>query len=238
MGWYQQLYRVRRAYQKQKKFTAEAKRLSRQASRCDSIEQIYEVIQSTSIFIANQKRGEIIGLLQLLDKLKPQAMCEIGTQKGGTLFLLAHAGQEKGKVISVDLSYPSKEYRSALKYLGMRNQKITCIEGDSHQANILNQVNRCIGVEKLDFLFIDGDHTFEGVKLDYEMYSPLVRRGGIIAFHDIVSDFNQKYGIKSNSYTGGVPRFWEYIKRTEGNTVEFVESLEQDGYGIGVVIQK
>jgi len=40
--------------------------------------------------------------------------------------------------------------------------------------------------EPLDFLFIDGDHTYEGVKRDFEMYSPLVRNGGIIAFHDIV----------------------------------------------------
>ncbi|MCS7366302.1 MAG: class I SAM-dependent methyltransferase [archaeon YNP-WB-062] len=38
----------------------------------------------------------------------------------------------------------------------------------------------------MDFLFIDGDHTYEGVKKDFEMYSPLVRGGGIIAFHDIV----------------------------------------------------
>jgi hypothetical protein len=30
----------------------------------------------------------------------------------------------------------------------------------------------------VDFLFIDGDHTYEGVKKDFEMYSPLVRREG------------------------------------------------------------
>ena len=40
----------------------------------------------------------------------------------------------------------------------------------------------------IDFLFIDGDHTYEGVKLDYEMYGPLVREGGIIAVPDIEQD--------------------------------------------------
>jgi hypothetical protein len=40
--------------------------------------------------------------------------------------------------------------------------------------------------KKVDFLFIDADHSYEGIKKDFEMYSLLVRKGGIIAFHDIV----------------------------------------------------
>jgi predicted O-methyltransferase YrrM len=40
--------------------------------------------------------------------------------------------------------------------------------------------------KRLDFLFIDGDHTYEGVKQDFEMYTPLVRKGGLVAMHDIV----------------------------------------------------
>ena len=31
---------------------------------------------------------------------------------------------------------------------------------------------------------IDGDHTYEGVKADFERYAPLVRRGGVIIFDD------------------------------------------------------
>jgi predicted O-methyltransferase YrrM len=40
-----------------------------------------------------------------------------------------------------------------------------------------------------DFLFIDGDHTYQGVKQDFQMYSPLVKKGGIVAFHDIVKQY-------------------------------------------------
>jgi hypothetical protein len=40
--------------------------------------------------------------------------------------------------------------------------------------------------EPIDFLFIDGDHSYEGVLQDFAMYSWLVRRGGLIAFHDIL----------------------------------------------------
>jgi len=52
---------------------------------------------------------------------------------------------------------------------------------------------------ELNFLFIDGDHTYEGVRKNFEMYSPLVRRGGIVAFHDIVP--------RPPENVGGVPRF-------------------------------
>jgi hypothetical protein len=31
------------------------------------------------------------------------------------------------------------------------------------------------------------------------MYSPLVRKGGIIAFHDIIPDYYTRYGIKTGS---------------------------------------
>lgn len=36
----------------------------------------------------------------------------------------------------------------------------------------------------LDFVFIDGDHTYEAVKIDFEMYFKKVRHGGLIFLHD------------------------------------------------------
>lgn len=40
------------------------------------------------------------------------------------------------------------------------------------------------GQAPYDLLFVDADHSFDGVKLDHETYGPLVRPGGVIAFHD------------------------------------------------------
>ena len=37
---------------------------------------------------------------------------------------------------------------------------------------------------KIDFLYIDADHTFEGVKLDFDLYSKIMNKGGIITIHD------------------------------------------------------
>jgi len=54
----------------------------------------------------------------------------------------------------------------------------------------------------IDLLFIDGDHSYQGVKSDFEMYSPLVRDSGIVAFHDI-AHARSDYGVKL---------FWNEIK--------------------------
>jgi hypothetical protein len=42
----------------------------------------------------------------------------------------------------------------------------------------------------LRLLWIDGDHTYEGVKLDVDLFSPFLREGAIIAFHDTLHEFD------------------------------------------------
>jgi predicted O-methyltransferase YrrM len=39
-------------------------------------------------------------------------------------------------------------------------------------------------VQHFDFVFIDGDHSYEGLKADWEGWSRLLAPGGIIALHD------------------------------------------------------
>jgi hypothetical protein len=40
------------------------------------------------------------------------------------------------------------------------------------------------GREDVEFLFIDGDHSFEGISADWNAWSGLVARGGLVALHD------------------------------------------------------
>ncbi|MEM1858754.1 MAG: class I SAM-dependent methyltransferase, partial [Desulfurococcaceae archaeon] len=157
---------------------------------------------------------------------------EIGTANGGTLFLFCQIAELDATIISIDLpggpfggGYP--EWRVPLyKSFAKERQRVHLIRADSHDPKTLGIVKRILGDRKLDFLFIDGDHTYEGVKRDFEMYSPLVRKGGIIAFHDIVP------GPSEN--VGGVPMFWSEIKRSFTYN-EIVKDWRQGGYGIGVI---
>jgi predicted O-methyltransferase YrrM len=43
---------------------------------------------------------------------------------------------------------------------------------------------RSAGRELVEFIFIDGDHTYEAVRADWEAWSSLVAPGGIVALHD------------------------------------------------------
>jgi len=79
-----------------------------------------------------------------------------------------------------------------------------------------------------DALLIDGDHTYEGVKADWENYGHLAK---LVAFHDIVGH------DQSERVTGRrveVPRLWAEIKAAGAETVEFV--APESSMGIGVAI--
>ncbi len=80
--------------------------------------------------------------------------------------------------------------------------------------------------KKLDYLFIDGDHTYEGVKNDFELYSPLVKDGALIAFHDIV--------IHPPELNVGVHDFWNEIN-PRYEYLEIVEDWNQKYWGIGLL---
>jgi predicted O-methyltransferase YrrM len=67
------------------------------------------------------------------------------------------------------------------------------VYGDSHKPETLAELADLLADDRVDLLFIDADHTYEGVKGDYETYSPLVRPGGIVAFHDILTHPNMPY---------------------------------------------
>jgi cephalosporin hydroxylase len=142
---------------------------------------------------------EIKNLLLILDKVKPKVVLEIGTARGGTLFLFSYIAHEEATLISVDL-YQTVEKRILFRYIKKGKQKIYLIQGDSHNIETLRKIEGILKGRKVDFLFIDADHSYEGVKKDFEMYSPLVRKGGIIAFHDIIPDYYTRYGIKTSSW--------------------------------------
>jgi predicted O-methyltransferase YrrM len=175
---------------------------------------------------------EITRLLELVERLKPKTVLEIGTAGGGTLFLFTRVADPKATIISIDLpggpfggGYPRWKI-PLYKSFSKEGQKIYLIRRNSHDPQTLREVKGILGDEKVDFLFIDGDHTYDGVKMDFEIYSPLVKRDGIIAFHDIVPGPPEA--------VGGVPRFWAEIKH-KYRCVELVNDWSQNGYGIGVI---
>jgi predicted O-methyltransferase YrrM len=110
------------------------------------------------------------------------------------------------------------------------------MRADSHLPVTADAVRNVLAGRDVDAMFIDGDHTYAGVKQDYEMYESLVRAGGIIAFHDIVPTPAEGPRPRNDlDLQGGeVPEFWAELRERQ-EVVEFVEDWESGRFGIGMV---
>jgi hypothetical protein len=112
---------------------------------------------------------------------------------------------------------------------------ICCVStGDSRELDTLAKIGKILGNKRLDLLFIDGNHSLNSVKHDFETYSMFVRDGGWVAFHDIVPDYRTRFGIADSIWTGDVPQYWRKVRRF-WRSIEIVEAEDQDGYGIGLL---
>jgi cephalosporin hydroxylase len=179
-----------------------------------------------------QVRSEIEELAKLIQAAAPKCSLEIGTNYGGTLFLLCTLSPPGARVISVDLpagqfggGYPRRKIPLYRRF-PRNGQQLHLIRGDSHAPETLARVERLLAGDKIDYLFIDGDHTYQGVKSDFEMYKPFVRSGGMIAFHDIA--------VHTKDQSCKVDRFWNEIKQRYQHR-EFIEDPKQGWAGIGVL---
>jgi len=183
-----------------------------------------------------QVRSEIEALFNILRARKPRFILEIGTAfTGGTLFILSRAASRDATIISCDLGfgkfgggYPVWKI-PFFKSFASHEQEIILVRADSHAMPTLMQIKSFLKGNELDVLFIDGDHTYDGVRKDFLMYSPLVKKTGLIIFHDIVPN--------TSDNCCKVSQFWQEIKISNGYR-EIVQDWNQGGFGLGLIIQK
>jgi predicted O-methyltransferase YrrM len=173
-----------------------------------------------------QSPREILALLRILKQASPQRILEIGTASGGTLFLFTRIAAADAQLVSIDLpggpgggGYPSWKVPLYQEF-PLPGQRLELIRDDSHDPGVLSHVAELVGDRGLDFLFIDGDHSYDGVKRDFEMYGSLVKPAGMIAFHDI-------------DYSCDVRRFWDEIK--VGRRFQEIRDDHSQAFGIGLI---
>lgn len=207
----------------------------RDLKKMDSNEPIENLVEKAltsqgGIIKPIQVKKEIVELLKLVKRKKPKIILEIGTASGGTLFLFSRVAPKNALIISVDMpgghfggiSSPMKV--PFYKSFAYGKQKIQLIRKDSHKLSTFNKVKSILKGRKIDFMFIDGDHTYEGVKKDFEMYSTLVDRSGFIALHDIA--------LHPKESGCNVKHFWDSLPKKKK---EIIGDEKQGWGGIGVI---
>lgn len=199
---------------------------------------------------AIQKATELAPLLELLQERQPRTIVEIGSARGGTFYAFCQVAADDALLVSIDL--PGGDFggteldqwtRTGRDKYGARNiakmrghlradQSAEFIQADSQLKRTRHQLVRALQGRQIDFLMIDGDHAYEGVRADHELYQDLVAEDGIIAFHDILPHPREP--------RTQVHRYWDEIKGKH-TTLEFTNPREDWGWGqwggLGVVFK-
>jgi predicted O-methyltransferase YrrM len=171
------------------------------------------VIQETFRFAGGflepiQMEDEITELVNEVRTLRPRAVIEIGTSMGGTLYLWTRFAAPDAIIISIDL--PRGKFGGGYSPLrtplyrrfARERQRLHLLRCDSHSPDTVSAVRELLGGRPVDFLFIDGDHTYDGVRKDWESYGEMMRPGGLVALHDVGKNYDDTE----------VKRFWDEVK--------------------------
>lgn len=193
---------------------------------------LVDLVNPENYFWAWQVPAELQTLGEILSTRRPERALEIGTASGGTLLFLTRLASPRATIVSVDL--PGGQFGGGYgdtrawfyRRFARRQQRVELVRGDSHSSRVRDKIVTALDGQKLDYLFIDGDHSYDGVKCDFELYGPLVAKGGLIAFHDIAEG--------TAEIVGGVPRFWSEVK-AQYRHQEIINDPQQGGWGIGVL---
>jgi predicted O-methyltransferase YrrM len=194
--------------------------------RCSTVQECIEFTRRHTEGGSIQIAWEIESAIRLIADARPQIMCEIGTFDGGTSLLFSKFLPTVEVMLCMDLYVKNKEL---LRLLASPGQQLHFFDMPSCSDRTLDKVRKLLNGRMIDALFIDGDHRYDGVKNDFLCYRSFVRDGGLIMFHDIAAD----KGF-SRAWAGGVPTLWKELSPYYSHR-EFVQSRDQEGYGIGVL---
>jgi predicted O-methyltransferase YrrM len=137
--------------------------------------------------IASLRFDEAALLFGLVRSLGPATIAELGRYKGGSTFVIAAAMAEGSELWSYDLHLHGpggprgedldRELREALERFGL-DHGVRLLVADTRRAE---QPPRPCGL-----IFVDGDHSYEGVRADVDRWRDSLRAGGHLLFHDAV----------------------------------------------------
>ena len=171
-------------------------------------------LEANELYHYMWQEDEIADALKFLDENlseKTNGFIEIGSAMGGSFHCWGSIIKD-GIKISVDLplvdtgtTWPEFVKNKAEEFSGLNSEgvdyrlkiwnehltDVVQILGDSRMPETVSKVEESLNGKQVDFLFIDGDHSYQAIKSDYLKYKDFVRKGGYIGFHDIIGHYGQ-----------------------------------------------
>jgi predicted O-methyltransferase YrrM len=150
-------------------------------------------------------------MLKHVGRSQLESYLEIGSNCGVSLWMMAAFIRQAADPVVVDLMNGQSGQPELLqKVAAIVDAKI--IKGNSREVH--TQIE-----SQFNMILIDGDHSYEGVKADWDNYFPKLKSGGIICLHDT---FNNSFGVK---------QLWEEVR---GQLLFSDNFGGNQGVGIGV----
>jgi predicted O-methyltransferase YrrM len=160
--------------------------------------------------------GDSANLLYGLTRsMKPEICVEIGSALGKSASYIGLALREngRGKLYAIDPHMTTNWndehavdsydiFRTNIASLGLDDQ-ITMLRATSEEAARNWKA-------PIDLIFIDGDHSYEGVKRDWELFLPFINPFGIVIFHDTIWELRPDPRYARDDM--GVPRFVDELR--------------------------
>lgn len=162
----------------------------------------------------------------IVEKIKPNTIVELGTHYGVSFFSFCEAAEcysPNTYVYAVDTWEGDKQagyyendvykkvYENRIKNHSQRSSMLRCM---------FEEAASQFSERSIDLIHIDGLHTYDAVKNDYETWKDKLKENGTIMFHD--------WNVREKSF--GVWRLWDEIKRDAN--YQCIET--SNGYGLGI----
>jgi len=181
---------------------------------------------------AHQHACELARALRIVHAMEPRVVVEIGSYTGWSLWAWTRVIDPGALVISIDLPHRKLDKLASsfdknpemLKYFNDFDMHF--IRRDSTDPETKEELIKILGKRTIDFLFIDGGHSYETVRSDHDMYTPLVN--GVVGFHDIAQ----------NHRNCRVIDLWNEIKNDYVSKEFVLKTRRRARAGIGMIFNK
>ena len=154
-------------------------------------------------------------LYGLARSLKPKVCVEIGSARGKSACAVGLALRRNGggKLYAIDPhSVTNWNDKSSVDSFALITENLQKA-GLTGQVEIVRKTSGEAAKgwdKKIDLIFIDGDHSYEGVKADWDLFLPHLTEFGVVVFHDTLWDLRPD-GIHDRADMG-VPRFVDELR--------------------------
>jgi len=130
--------------------------------------------------------NELFALYELAGTLEKNSYAlEIGSYIGASSLMIAKGLNNSSRLFCVDTWQNDAMTEGNWDSYQVFQENTRSVSTKISALRMTSELAAEVCLNQLDFLFIDGDHSYEGVKMDFDIWFPKLKSGGIIAMHDI-----------------------------------------------------